>query len=371
MRIAFFLDHFPGSVGGTERQLLLLVQELARRDIECAVYTLRGFSALEQALPGVQCRDLQVRKIASWRALKVVRKALEDEKQRGTRVIQTFLNDVSYLVPPLARSLGLRTVVGRRDLGFWYTPFGVRVLRLVGRHVDAYVANSEAVAEVVRRAEAARAPIKIIPNAVAPPSSMDQPAARQALGLRPEEFVVACIANLKPLKRQETAIAALALLPDPGSIRLVLVGGDNRGKTTSSYRLELERQASSLGVSGSLLMTGHMSDPRLVWAAADVGLLLSDSEGLSNAVLEGLAAGVPMICTAVGGNPELIEDGVNGFLVPCRDERAVARALEILRRDPQRRTRMGDSAREGVADRTAVGKVADCYLQLYRDLGVG
>ena len=241
-----------------------------------------------------------MRKIASLRALRLVRSALQEEKQRGTRVIQTFLNDVSFLVPPLARTLGLRTVVGRRDLGFWYTPFGLRVLRFVGRHVDAYVVNSEAVADVVRRAEGARAPIRIIPNAIAPRTSIDRPAARQALGLRPDQFVIACVANLKPLKRQETAIAALALLREPGSVRLVLVGEDNRGTATSSYRLELEQQASGLGVAGSVLMTGHMPDPGLVWAAADVGLLLSDSEGLSNAVLEGLAASVPMICTAVG-----------------------------------------------------------------------
>ena len=62
---------------------------------------------------------------------------------------------------------------------------------------------------------------------------------------------------------------------------------------------------------------------------------------------------------------------MNGFLVPCRDEEAVARVLEALRCDPERRTRMGDSAQRGVIDRAEVGKVADSYMQLYRDLSVG
>jgi glycosyltransferase involved in cell wall biosynthesis len=98
-------------------------------------------------------------------------------------------------------------------------------------------------------------------------------------------------------------------------------------------------------------------------------LLLSDSEGLSNAALEGLAAGVPMICTAVGGNLELIKDGVNGFLVPCRDETSVANALEALRSDPERRRRMGEGARRSLIDRAEMDKVADSYIRLYRDLG--
>jgi glycosyltransferase involved in cell wall biosynthesis len=111
-----------------------------------------------------------------------------------------------------------------------------------------------------------------------------------------------------------------------------------------------------------------MRDPGLAWACADVGVLLSDSEGLSNAALEGLMAQVPMICTAVGGNLDIIEEGVNGFLVPCQDPVAVATAIDSLRSDPVRRARMGSAARESVLRRYHVDAMVAAYVQLYREL---
>lgn len=370
MRIAFFLDQFPESVGGTERQFLLLARELLERDVQCAVYTLRGFTNLAESLPRASCRNLEVHKMASLSAFGRLRAALSEERYRGTHVVQTFLNDVSFLVPPLARTVGLRTVVSRRDLGFWYTPANLRMLRIVSRFVDAYAVNSEAVATVVRDSETRRVPVKIIPNAIAlSESSHERSRARQALGLGADEFVLVCVANLKPLKRQETAVAALARLRSGGApVRLVLVGADNPGEVSSSYRAELEALARSLGVAGAVTLTGGMRDPGLAWACADIGLLLSDSEGLSNAALEGLMAQVPMICTAVGGNLDIIEEGVNGFLVPCRDPDAVALAIESLRADPERRRKMAVAARDSVLRRFHVDAMVNAYITLYQDL---
>lgn len=370
MRVAFFLDQFPHAVGGTERQFLLLARELLKRDVDCAVYTLRGFADLAQSLPRAACHNLEVGKIASVRGVRRLRSALHDERRRGTRVVQTFLNDVSFIVPPLARTLGMRTVVGRRDLGFWYTAGNLRVLRLIGRFVDAYAVNSDAVAAVVQKSESPTAPIKVIPNAIALEAEQKSAAAARAqLGFGADEFVMVCVANLKPLKRQDTAIAALARLRPGQPLRLVLVGADNAIGNLPSYRAELEQMARQLGVAQAVTFTGNMSDPGIAWACADAGLLLSDSEGLSNAALEGLMSRVPMICTAVGGNLEIIEDGVNGFLVPCRDPDAVAAALETLRADPERRRKMADAARDSVLRRFHVDAMVDAYMTLYRDLG--
>jgi L-malate glycosyltransferase len=371
MRVAFFLDQFPESVGGTERQFLLLASELLKRQVECAVYTLRGFAKLREALPQASCHDLEVNRMASVRAFRQVRNALREERRRGTQVVQTFLNDVSFLVPPLSRSVGLRTVVARRDLGFWYTPANLRVLRVVSRFVDAFAVNSDAVAAAVRKAESARVPMKVIPNAIALQTSQIGGAqARQTLGLRADEFVIVCVANLKPLKRQETAVAALARLSPGGPpVRLVLVGADNPGASSPSYRAELEQLSRSLGVDAAVVMTGSMADPSVAWACADVGVLLSDSEGLSNAALEGLMSRVPMICSAVGGNLEIIEEGVNGFLVPCRDEAAVATAIDSLRSDDERRLRMAANARDSVLRRFHVDAMVEAYVKLYSDLG--
>ena len=371
MRVAFFLDQFPESVGGTERQFLLLADELLKRQVECAVYTLRGFAKLREALPQASCHDLEVNSMASVHAFRQVRNALREERRRGTQVVQTFLNDVSFLVPPLSRSLGLRTVVARRDLGFWYTPDEF------ARPADSQPVRRRLCGKFRRRgrrgskAESARVPMKVIPNAIAlQTAQISRAQARQTLGLRDDEFVIVCVANLKPLKRQETAVAALARLSPGGPpVRLVLVGADNPGASSASYRAELEQLARSLGVAAAVVMTGSMADPSVAWACADVGVLLSDSEGLSNAALEGLMSRVPMICSAVGGNLEIIEAGVNGFLVPCRDAAAVATAIDSLRSDDERRLRMAANARDSVLRRFHVDAMVDAYVKLYSDLG--
>ena len=102
--------------------------------------------------------------------------------------------------------------------------------------------------------------------------------------------------------------------------------------------------------------------------ASDVGILPSHEEGFSNAILEGMAAGLPMVVTRVGGNPEAVVHGVTGLVVPPRDPSAMAAAVLDLVRDPARRQRMGEAGRHRVEEAFSLDACVDRYARLYRML---
>ncbi len=371
MRVTFFLDCFANAEAGTEGQFLLLLRQLLARGIACGVYTLRGYGCLERLAPGAMVRDLGVTKMSSPAGLLAIARTLRNERRLGSRVVQTFLNDVSILVPPLSKFAGMGCVVGRRDLGFWHTPATVAALKLARHFVGAYVVNCEAVADVVSQVEGvARHRIITVTNALAKEPSHDTRAqARARLGLSSTRVVVACVANLKPLKRQDLAISALARITGDVDVELLLAGEDTAGVSSNSYLGELTGLATQLGVADRVRFLGAVADTATVWAAADAGLLVSDTEGLSNSVIEALSNGVPMICTDVGGNRELLEGGRFGHLVRANDVESLTRALRAVACDADYRARVGEDARSFALQHFSVDRMVDAYLDVYRSVG--
>jgi len=144
-------------------------------------------------------------------------------------------------------------------------------------------------------------------------------------------------------------------------VRFLLVGdGPLRGA--------LEARAGALGLAGALRFVGETDDAPGVLADADISVLTSIKEGCSNVVLESMAAGCPMVATAVGGNPELIEDGVTGYLVPAGDAEAVADRIVRLLTEPGLAARMGEAARAHVASEFSVERMVEKTVGLYAAL---
>src|SRR5438128_8523026 len=153
--------------------------------------------------------------------------------------------------------------------------------------------------------------------------------AKRALGLDPHRPVVGTIGRLESRKGHEHfLLAARTMLELANGLRpqVVIVGAGPR-------RAELVREAAVLGVGEIVRFTGALADVRLPLAAMDVFVLPSDAEGMSNALLEAMAAGRPVVATAVGGTVEVVEPG-SGTLVPPRDAQALASAILRLLSDP-------------------------------------
>jgi glycosyltransferase involved in cell wall biosynthesis len=146
---------------------------------------------------------------------------------------------------------------------------------------------------------------------------------------------------------------------EPGSIRLLIAGdGPERPRLVS----EIAR----LGLDGAVELLGTRGDVHELLAAADVFVLSSESEGMPMSVLEAMAAGLPVVASAVGGVPEVVRDGETGALVPPRDPVALAEAIRLLVADPALRQRFGDAGRRRVEREFAVADFRRAHLELYR-----
>jgi glycosyltransferase involved in cell wall biosynthesis len=239
-----------------------------------------------------------------------------------------------------------------------------RLERLLAPFTDGYIANSEAVAAALRdglRADPAK--ITVIPNGIAVPEPIDREERerlRAELGAKPGDRLVGMVARLDlHYKDHPTFLRAVALLAAEGRpIRAAVVG-------EGSGRDELERLAAELGIVDRVEFTGFRRDGARLAQALDVAVLLSHSEGFSQVVLETMAAGVPLVATAIPPNREAVEDGVHGLLAPPGDAPAAAAAVGRLLDDPELASRLGAAAQARATDRYSPASQADATMGLY------
>jgi sugar transferase (PEP-CTERM/EpsH1 system associated) len=185
---------------------------------------------------------------------------------------------------------------------------------------------------------------------------------RVALGFPADDVIVGTVARLDPVKDHAGLIRAFALtLQNHPDATLVIVGD-------GPCRPDLERLTASLGLDGRVRFLGERRDIAELLQTMDVFVLSSVAEGISNTVLEAMATGLPIVATAVGGNPELVEEGVNGFLVPRTTPAALASALGTYLDDPTLRALHGKSSRQRALDVFDLERMRRAYTALYADL---
>jgi glycosyltransferase involved in cell wall biosynthesis len=200
--------------------------------------------------------------------------------------------------------------------------------------------------------------MQLIPNGVAlAPCGADEPDAECRAP------VVLFVGRLTERKRVDLLLEVWAAMRRPGHAALVIVGD-------GPLRRRLEGAAVRLGISSSVRFVGVQADVTRFYRTADVFALPSATEGMSNALLEAMAAGVTVVASDVGGNREVVEHGRSGFLVDWSDAAACARLLSDLLDDAACRARVGQAARERAAC-FSIDTVAERYCQLYRELLAG
>jgi glycosyltransferase involved in cell wall biosynthesis len=220
------------------------------------------------------------------------------------------------------------------------------------------------VAEQLRGLEA----IHVIPNGVdgealrrtAPPRDK----ARAQLGLAADDLVIGQVGLITPRKRCHVAIDALELIAQQfPTARLLLVG--DPGPSDAGYREELERAIAERDLASHVRLLPFQEDIATVYAALDVNLLISGTEGFGRVIIEAGALGVPTIGTRVGGIPEVIREGETGLLIPPDDPASLAEALTALLSNVGGRRRMGQAA-QGLADSEhGIGRHTERMMALF------
>ena len=247
----------------------------------------------------------------------------------------------------------------------WY---GRWVHRLAFRRGVLPVAIAREVADSIRRVYGIDE-FPLIPNGIPVDTfrnpSIDRERWRNKEGFAPTDVLFVCVAWLRPQKNPALLLEAFRRGPasDPRAHLLF-------GRRQEPLKSELERQIGASGLQERVHLLGIRSDVPEILNAADVFVLSSDYEGNPLSVMEAMAAGKPMICTAVGGVPELVEDGC-GLLVPPRDAQALSKAMSHMLENPNARKSMGEKSARRAVERFDLRVMTEAYEDLYRKLVAG
>jgi glycosyltransferase involved in cell wall biosynthesis len=185
---------------------------------------------------------------------------------------------------------------------------------------------------------------------------------RRLLGIPDDRFVVGWIGRMTAIKRVPDVLLSFARLLDLGVDATLCLVGDGPDREAA------EEQAKELGIAKHVLSLGYQRDVSPYYALFDALVLPSANEGTPVVAIEALAATRPVVATRVGGVPDVVTEGEDGFLVDVGDVDAIADALAQLARDPALRERMGERGRELVVPRYRVERLVDDVDELYRDL---
>jgi N-acetyl-alpha-D-glucosaminyl L-malate synthase BshA len=279
---------------------------------------------------------------------------------------------VHYAIPHSVSAYLARAMLKPRRLPFVTTLHGTDIT-LVGadrsylpitrfsiEESDAVTAISSYLRDITQQELHVRKEVEVIPNFVN--CDVFQPAdgaCRRAEFAKPDERILVHLSNFRPVKRVRDVIEIFAEVRREIPSKLLMIG-DGPDRTVAEWTVrEKELQ-------DDVVFLGKQNQVADLLNCADVMLLPSQLESFGLAALEAMACGVPAVCSRVGGLPEVIEDGVEGFLVPPGDLRTMAvRALEILT-DPARRESMGHAARRRALAQFCSDRIIPLYEALYR-----
>jgi glycosyltransferase involved in cell wall biosynthesis len=365
--------------GGAETQMLELAERLPRDEFEvdfiCTSEPGLYASRARSAGAGVYSLGLSPRKGASPLAqaahrLKKIAQFIRLLRRNRYDIIDGWMYP-AYDLAALSRPLTHVPVViaGRRNMSAPDTRYGIVELAVdafARRFCTMTVANSEvAAARAIEHEHLDPRRVRIIRNGVAPfePRSLhERNRLRAGWGVPPDVVLIGCVANYRQVKGLDILISAIAeVVKVQPKVKLILVG-------EGPERAPLQRMIEASGLVPHVVLHGREPEARSLNPAFDIVVLASKSEGLPNALLEGQAAGRPVVATDVGGVREIVLDGVTGVLVPSDDVSAMAGALIRLASDSALRERMGLAGRTHVTTHFGMERFVREFADLYREL---
>jgi glycosyltransferase involved in cell wall biosynthesis len=363
VRVCFMIDRL--AVAGTESQLLVLIRRLDRTRVRPYLCLLDGDDPVSRSLEPDDCPGLRlgVRALLRPRTLGPALRLAAFLRRERIDVLQVYFPDSTYLGVLAGRLAGVSHIVRtRNNLGHDLTPAHQWLGRLYNRLATRTVANCEAARQAVLRDEGPRPEsVTVLENGVDLERFLAVPPLDPAV--RPRR--VGVVANLRPVKALDVLVRAAIEVSAAHPDATFTVAGEGES------RPELERQITAAGLGGRFSLPGSVRDIPAFLAGIDVAVLCSRAEGMSNAVLEYMAAGRAVVATAVGANMELIEDGIHGLLVPPDDPVRLACAIDSVLRDPARAARLGDAARRRSRERYSREAMLRRFEDFYEGLVVG
>jgi L-malate glycosyltransferase len=360
--------------GGTERHLSNVVRLIDRTRFDVHLACLGKYGEFLERVER-ECGTIDeysIRRLydpkALWRQLQLAR----DLRRKQIQVLHTYGFYANVFALPAARLAGVPVIVASvRDSGDHLSAARRRVHRLACRLAHCVLVNAEAVREQWIAAGFRPSKMEVIRNGISLAHFTPGPrsAVRQALGLPADAPLITVVSRLNPLKGVEFFLeAAAAIAARRPEVRFLVVGDSEPSPSQTAYRASLEDLAIRNGLAGRVIFTGFRSDVPQLLAASTVSVLPSLSEGLSNVLLESMAAGLPVVATRVGGTAEAVAQGVTGLLVDAGDPAALARSVDLFLENPELARRCGEAGRARVREYFSDARMVRDTEQFYAGL---
>ncbi len=354
--------------GGTEGQCARVAMGLARRGLphRVAVFHRRGLflDAVEAACGPV--RELPVRHLvraATWRAVTRFAEWLREER---ADLLHAWDAEAAIFGQFAAARAGIRLVTSRRDLGQIYPSWKQFLLRRADRRAARVVANAQAIRAHFAARGLPAGKIEVVPNLL-DLEEFDALAARAYSGMDrlPPGRRLVVVNRLDPEKNTGVLIDALPRVRKQVPDAALIIAGD--GPEMPGLRAK----SAALGLGDAVCFLGEVHEvPALLRLCEIGGLVPCRNEGLSNTILEYMAAGLPVLATDCGGNRELVQEGATGRLLPVgAPAEEVGEGWTALLRDRSTSAAMGRRGREVVKRRHSRDAILDAFQRLYAGLG--
>jgi glycosyltransferase involved in cell wall biosynthesis len=262
-----------------------------------------------------------------------------------------------------SRGSGIKTVgyLGALSV-YWHDPFAY--LSFLNRRIDKLICLSDAVEEHVLR----QAPVRMKGKTVRiykgyNPEWLNNivPGNRKEYNIPEDAFVVCCLANVRKVKGVDYLIRSAAHLPSSLPVWFILVGKNTDSKS-------VRRKIASTGRADKFITTGHSKDPLSYTSICDLYIQPSISEGLGRSVIEAMCLRKPVVVTENGGARELVEEGINGYIIPVKSSLAIAETIAKCYDNRGKLPAMGEKARERILNDFSPQTTIDSTYDLYKNI---
>jgi glycosyltransferase involved in cell wall biosynthesis len=365
------LSDTVGLDAGTERQVVETARRLDKDRFDVHVVCLEDSPQLRGLAPPIHTVVFPTSSVNSLQGLYQVSRFRRYAAQHRLQILHGYMNKTSLFAVLSAVGTDRIAITSRLNTGYWYTPQLRRMFRAMNLRADGIMANSleaKRIAVETEKLDADR--VRVVYQGVDMTRfsrGLGDPSAAEKLGVPRNARVVGIVANLRPVKDHALFLRSAKVVADQvGDVAFLLAG---RGELYD----DLRKLAEELGIADRVFFTrgeGNMMD----WLSRmSIGCLTSISEGFSNAIMEYMAAGMPVVAIDVGGNRDAVVDGETGYLVPQRSPEEFAKPLIKLLRDEGLRASMGAKGFERCSElfevQKTIGQLEDYYRSLLARAG--
>lgn len=366
------------NLGGCEKHLSYYLPELNKEKFSVTIFTLSEDGELAEDV-----RSKGVRVIAPWVASRGKKKNILFRVTRLVLVGLQFLiynikhkpDLVHYFLPgsylfcyPIAYIAGVRKhIVSRRSLNDYQKGqplFIIKYERWLHLRMSALLGNSKAVVtQLIGEEFSPKEKTYLIYNGIKDHPNdilLKKNDYRKKLDVSPDTVIVCVIANLIPYKGHSDLIKSAALIESKNNWHMIFIGEDFSNIKQSLIELTIE-----YSVEDKISFLGKKDDVPYYLGASDIGVLASHQEGFSNALLESMLAGLPMVVTNVGGNSEAVIDSKTGYVVPAHNEHELANKINKLIDNAELRKEFGKSGKERVETKFSLINCVSEYEKIY------